>query len=210
MRRAVACFPAPSSASTSTGTSLFASSRITASTGLMLGLAPSTNAIPAPSIDARAPLLRPALGNALPILPSPAMRPLPAHQRIFNLLCTRGARIVPARRGLGSSFHSLLSTTCIKKRLGGGEKLQVCFPIHPRTMGKHFLTPSDLGKVRKCPNLSSFRSFWLGVLGPRISGVGSFKHRLDRHIDWNFALHTREVSLILAVFPCQLVRRSEP
>src|SRR6266702_2308011 len=67
MRCAVACLPAPTSASTSTGTSLCASSRITASTGRMLALTPSTNASAAGSDDAplRPPV--PTLGNNLPI-----------------------------------------------------------------------------------------------------------------------------------------------
>src|SRR5215831_4755713 len=50
MRRAVACLPAPGSARSRTGTSLWASSRITASTGRMLALVPATNSVISPSI----------------------------------------------------------------------------------------------------------------------------------------------------------------
>src|SRR5579859_985588 len=49
MRRAVACLPAPGSANSRTGTSLCDNSRITASTGRMLALMPSTN-VPANSV----------------------------------------------------------------------------------------------------------------------------------------------------------------
>src|SRR6266567_2081896 len=67
MRCAVACLPAPTSASTSTGTSLCASSLITASTGRMLALTPSTNASIPGSDDDPLPPPFPALGNNLPI-----------------------------------------------------------------------------------------------------------------------------------------------
>src|SRR5204863_478764 len=48
IRRAVACLPAPGSASSRTGTSLCESSLITASTGRMLALTLSTKAIASP------------------------------------------------------------------------------------------------------------------------------------------------------------------
>src|SRR5450631_99426 len=66
MRCAVACLPAPASASTRTGTSLCASSRITASTGRILALTPSTNASPAGCTADPSPLFA-ILGNNLPI-----------------------------------------------------------------------------------------------------------------------------------------------
>ena len=67
MRRAVACLPAPGSANSSTGTSLCDSSRITASTGRMLALAPSTNA-PAMATVASCAFPLSVSGNGFPIL----------------------------------------------------------------------------------------------------------------------------------------------
>src|SRR5258708_28433439 len=67
MRCAVACFPAPISANTRTGTSLWASSRITASTGRILALTPSTNARIAGSVDEPSLQPFPPLGNKFPI-----------------------------------------------------------------------------------------------------------------------------------------------
>src|ERR1039457_5769614 len=65
MRRAVACLPAPASASRRTGTSLCESSRMTASTGCMLALTPSTKDR-ASSAGRFSQRPSPALGNCLP------------------------------------------------------------------------------------------------------------------------------------------------
>src|SRR5580693_9204351 len=78
MRCAVACLPAPRSASSNTGTSLCASSRMTASTGRMLALAPSTNFVTTPSmaISQLAGIGRsPQPRDDLPIFPLPVVSP---------------------------------------------------------------------------------------------------------------------------------------
>ena len=68
MRCAIACFPAPSSPRSSTGTSLSASSRMTASTARILGLIPSTKTNRDGSMEAVAsPLLLIDSGKSLPM-----------------------------------------------------------------------------------------------------------------------------------------------
>jgi len=91
MRCDVACLPAPRSASTRTGTSLCASSRITASTGRMLALTPSTNASPAGSAGAPSPPPFALLGNKFPIFTFSGWRlRLPERVRIPTALRARG------------------------------------------------------------------------------------------------------------------------
>ncbi len=94
IHRAVACFPAPFSARSSTGTSLCANSRITAPTARMLGLSPSTNAPVAGRDDRTPPPPQPWQHQAI-LYPSLALPDIGAFPYPDKLRVLKRARTLP-------------------------------------------------------------------------------------------------------------------
>ncbi len=109
MRCAIACFPAPSSPRSSTGTSLSASSRMTASTARILGLIPSTKTNRDGSMKAVAPsLLLTDSGKSLPMF-----YPLWRQTILSFALTSLRARLLP-HSSFGKPDYRDHSMTCFQ------------------------------------------------------------------------------------------------
>jgi hypothetical protein len=109
----------------------------------------------------------------------------------------------------GAPFTPCFQQLALRNDLGAGKNSKSVSQFTREPWENIFSHPPIWARyesVQICPH--SDRSSW-AFWGCASVGLDR-SSRLDRHIDWNFALHTREVSLILTVFPCQLVRRSEP
>src|ERR1700688_704821 len=138
MLLAVACLPAPCSANNSTGTSLWATSRITASRLRMLGLAPSTKSSPRGSrIVIVGPFSTPCAPIYNPSLADKVLTQDPTQRQDSSKSTANTIRFFPGQR-LYSTFTAMFSKV-YKPEPGIGGRKPTAVNLHVSVQKRKYL-----------------------------------------------------------------------